>query len=60
MVTSYPCTMMNWNIKDGNYFPINLRKSPFKLPKPLMTVVETAPRNEMDKTMFLYRLEDLK
>lgn len=59
LVTSYPSTLKNWNIYDGNYFPLNLRKFPFNLPRPLRMIREIAPKNEIDKTMCVYNLDDI-
>ncbi|MDR2692398.1 MAG: class I SAM-dependent methyltransferase [Dysgonamonadaceae bacterium] len=60
MVTSYPKTWLNHDIEDGDYRPLNLRKLPFRLPKPLLSVRELySYGNESDKTMYLYKLGDL-
>jgi hypothetical protein len=62
LVTSYPKTWINRDIKDGGYRALNLRKSPFRLPKPLLEVREYrgfVAGVEIDKTMYLYKLSDL-
>ncbi|MDR1653387.1 MAG: class I SAM-dependent methyltransferase, partial [Prevotellaceae bacterium] len=63
LVTSYPKTWINCDIKDGDYRALNLRKSPFRLPKPLLEVREYpgffVAGFEIDKTMYLYKLSDL-
>jgi SAM-dependent methyltransferase len=60
LVTSYPRTWVNHDIEDGGYRPLNLRKSPFHLPTPLLKVREIrCPYIEIDKTMYLYKLDEL-
>jgi SAM-dependent methyltransferase len=64
LVTSYPRTRINHDIEDGRYRALNLRKSPFFLPKPILKIKEFTsgeidPHNEIDKTMYLYILSDL-
>ena len=59
LTTSYPKTLSNWDIQDGDYRPLNLRKKPFKLPAPLHIVHETSKGVEVDKQMYLYELEDV-
>ncbi|MDR1023729.1 MAG: class I SAM-dependent methyltransferase [Prevotellaceae bacterium] len=61
MVTSYSKTWLNHDIENGDYRPLNLRKSPFRLPKPLLRVTEEHGfgYNEIDKAMHLYKLSDL-
>jgi hypothetical protein len=60
LVTSYPKTWVNHDIEDGGYRPLNLRKSPFRLPKPIYKIRESRKvGNEIDKTMYLYKLSDL-
>jgi SAM-dependent methyltransferase len=60
LTTSYLMTWKNWDIMDGDYRPLNLRKKPFNLPKPILKICEiTTISNERDKYMLLYKLEDL-
>jgi len=61
LVTSYPLTLKNWDILDGDYRPLNLQKAPFNLPKPQLKILEPKgdSQNEIDKTMYLYKLDDL-
>jgi SAM-dependent methyltransferase len=60
LVTSYPKTWINHDIEDGSYRALNLRKSPFRLPKPILRVRESLQcGNEIDKSMYLYQLSDL-
>jgi SAM-dependent methyltransferase len=60
LVTSYPKTWINYDIEDGNYRALNLRKSPFCLSKPLLKIRESRGFGvEIDKTMYLYKLSDL-
>jgi hypothetical protein len=60
LVTSYPKTWVNHDVEDGSYRPLNLRKSPFRLPKPIYKIRESRQQgNEIDKTMYLYKLSDL-
>jgi SAM-dependent methyltransferase len=60
LVTSYSKTWINHDIVDGDYRPLNLRRHPFYLPKPILKVNEIhSLGNEIDKTMYLYKLSDL-
>ncbi|MDR2407024.1 MAG: class I SAM-dependent methyltransferase [Bacteroidales bacterium] len=63
LVTSYPKTCINYDIEDGDYRALNLRKSPFYLPKPILKVKEAHHHGikgvEIDKTMYMYKLSDL-
>lgn len=61
LVTSYPLTWKNHDIYDGDYRALNLLKYPFSLPSPLMKVKEksTGIDVEIDKTMYLYKLESI-
>jgi hypothetical protein len=59
LVTSYPKTWINHDIEDGGCRPLNLRKAPFHLPKPLLKIRESRGFGaEIDKTMCLYKLSD--
>jgi hypothetical protein len=58
LVTSYPLTISNWDIFDGDSRPLNLRKKPFNLPTPLQKIHETSV--SVDKWMYLYKLDDIK
>jgi hypothetical protein len=62
LATSYPKTWINHDIEDGGYRALNLRNTPFNLPKPLFKIRESYnsnSENEVDKTMYLYKLSDL-
>jgi len=62
LVTSYPFTIRNWDIKDGDYRPLNLALSPFNLPtkKAIYKVIEDYGVGvEIDKHMYLYRIDDI-
>lgn len=61
LVTTYPKTWRNWDILDGDYRPLNLRKSPFNFPKPELEILEKSEEEgvEVDKTMYLYRVSEL-
>jgi SAM-dependent methyltransferase len=59
LVTSYPLTLKNWNILDGDHRPLNLQKAPFNLPKPQLKILEIKIYSQIDKTMYLYKLDDL-
>jgi SAM-dependent methyltransferase len=39
LTTSYPLTWKNWDIFDGDYHALNLRKAPFNLPEPLEKIM---------------------
>lgn len=64
LATSYPLTLSNWDIFNGDYRPLNLRIKPFNLPAPIMKIHEKyAPSygdNTKDLYMYLYKLEDIK
>lgn len=62
LTTSYPLTVSNWDINDGDYRPLNLRIKPFYLPVPLIKIHEKTKgyQLEKDKYMYLYKLEDIK
>lgn len=61
LTTSYPLTFLNYNILDGDYRSLNLRKKPFSFPKPILKVREKSKviGNELDKTMYLWRIQDI-
>jgi hypothetical protein len=62
LTTSYPLTLSNWDIIDGDYRPLNLRIKPFNLTMPIEKIYET-PNGagvEKDKYMYLYKMEDIK
>jgi hypothetical protein len=58
LVTSYPLTVSNWDICDGDYRPLNLRIKPFNLPAPIKRIREKPSESlvEKDKYMYLYKL----
>jgi 2-polyprenyl-3-methyl-5-hydroxy-6-metoxy-1,4-benzoquinol methylase len=59
--TSYPLTLKNWDILDGDYRPLNLLKAPFNLPEPLYKIQERPQIGvELDKNMYLWRMNDIK
>jgi 2-polyprenyl-3-methyl-5-hydroxy-6-metoxy-1,4-benzoquinol methylase len=62
LTTTYPLTLSNWDIFDGDYRPLNLRIKPFNLPVPIEKIHETPTgvAVEKDKYMYLYKLEDIK
>jgi len=61
MLTSYPLTIKNHNISDGDFREINLFKEPFNLPgKYLCKVKEKSRRfSEIDRTMYLWDIGDI-
>lgn len=58
LLTSYPLTIKNWDINDGDYRPLNLFLPPFNMKDYIdkMQEVPDAPYVEWDKMMFLYKL----
>jgi hypothetical protein len=42
LTTSYPLTLINWDICDGDSRPLNLRKPPFNLPFPIIKIHENS------------------
>jgi hypothetical protein len=60
LVSSYPKTWRNYDILDGDYRALNLRKKPFCLPKPLTVIKENVmPGVGFDKSMYLYNLSSI-
>jgi hypothetical protein len=61
LTTSYPLTLSNWDIFNGDYRPLNLRIKPFNLSKPIAKIHEKSKGYQMekDKYMYLYILESL-
>ena len=61
LTTSYPLTIRNYDILDGGYRSLNLMKKPFLFPKPLLSIRELSKDigNELDKTMYLWKVKDL-
>jgi lipopolysaccharide biosynthesis glycosyltransferase/mannosyltransferase OCH1-like enzyme len=61
LTTSYPLTLKNWDIRNGDYRPLNLFAEPFNLNNFMERFQESSGNGvEPDKMMFLYRLQDLK
>jgi hypothetical protein len=61
LTTSYPLTVSNWDIFDGDCRPLNLRKKPFKLSAPLQKIHEMGWDGiSEDKCMYLYKMDDIK
>jgi len=62
LVTSYPLTLYNKDICDGDYRPLNLRLNPYNFPEPIEEIHETSKGSgmEKDKYMYLYKLEDIE
>ena len=62
MVTSYPLTLRNHDILDGDYRALNLLKKPFSLPRNyIFRVREKSDKEELeiDKTKYLWKLSDI-
>ncbi|KTD04825.1 Mg-protoporphyrin IX methyl transferase [Legionella geestiana] len=63
LTTTFPKSHGNTDITTGDWYPINLEKAPFNLPKPYQLIVEGCLQNNgmyEDKSLGLWRLEDLK
>jgi SAM-dependent methyltransferase len=62
LTTSYPLTLSNWDILDGQYRPLNLKIKPYRFPAPLVKIHENSKGYQMekDKYMYLYKLVDIK
>jgi hypothetical protein len=57
LVTSYPLTIRNYDIYDGDYRALNLFRKPFKLKKYLFKATEIyCSAVEIDKTLYLFDL----
>lgn len=61
LTTSYPLTILNYDIQTGGYRSLNLKRKPFCFPKAILKVRErsNASGNEVDKTMYLWRINDI-
>jgi len=61
LTTSYPLTISNWDIFDGDCRPLNLRIKPFNLPAPITRIHEKSIGKgyAKDKYMNLYKLENI-
>jgi hypothetical protein len=61
MLTSYPLTVKNHDISDGNFREINLFKEPFNLPRKYLHKVKEKSRrfSEIDRTMYLWDIGDI-
>ncbi len=61
LVSSFPNTWRNHDIYDGDFRPLNIRKKPFNLPKPIYKFREkvVAEGVEKDKYMYLYKLDSI-
>ncbi|MDR0983104.1 MAG: class I SAM-dependent methyltransferase [Culturomica sp.] len=61
LITSYPYTLQNWDIIDGDYRPLNLLVEPFCLPEPILRIHKKHLTGvEPDKMMFLYKIDGIK
>ena len=61
LVTNYPWTLENYDIKNGDFNPLNLSQKPFRLPLlPVEKIKESNSHgNCSDKYLYLYKLEDI-
>jgi len=60
LVTSYPLTKKNIDIKNGDYRPLNLFIEPFNLKNSLYELTEIHSYGvEIDKTIYLFELEKI-
>ena len=62
MVTSYPLTLKNHDILDGDYRALNLFRNPFNLRRNYVCKVREESKEggvEIDKTMYLWKLSDV-
>ena len=62
LVSSFPKTWRNHDIYDGDFRPLNIRKKPFNLPKPIYKFKEesVAEGVETDKYMYLLNLDAIQ
>jgi|688.fasta_scaffold255775_3 hypothetical protein len=60
LVTSYPLTLRNYDIKNGDFRALNLLISPYNFENPLEKISESYTEYhhglEIDKTMYLFKL----
>lgn len=61
LVTNYPWTLENWNIKDGEFRPLNLCEEPFNFSESCLEKIKESNEqgNRPDKNLCLYKLEDI-
>ena len=60
LVTNYPWTLENWDIKEGDFRPLNLCEKPFNFPECIEKIKESnEPGNLRDKYLYLYKLQDI-
>lgn len=60
LVTNYPWTLDNYDIKNGDFNPLNLLEKPFELLAPIEKIKElNIDGNCPDKYLYLYKLEDI-
>lgn len=60
LVTSFSKTWRNYDIYDGDYRALNLRKKPFCLPRPVLVIKEDVIATlGFDKSMVLYKLDSI-
>lgn len=59
LTTTHTASTANKKIITGDWRPINLEIAPFNFPKPLLYITDTKMKHIKDKTMALWRIEDL-
>lgn len=61
LVTNYPWTLENYDIKDGDFNPLNLSQKPFNLSPNCVEKIKESDEigNCVDKYLYLYKLEDI-
>jgi len=62
LVTSYPLTIRNYDIYDGDYRALNLLREPFKLKNFILKRTETSTEKfvvEIDKTLYLFDMTNV-
>ena len=61
LVTNYPWTLENWDIKDGDFRPLNLCEEPFNFSESCLEKIKESSEQESysDKNLCLYKLEDI-
>ncbi len=58
LVTSFLDVPENYNITTGQWHPIDLRKHPFNLDKPIEIFIEENSEKNRKKALMLYKIED--
>ena len=59
LTTTFPRQATNDTIVTGNWRPVNLSAAPFNFPPPMLLIDEKNPPPHEDKSMGMWRVDDL-